>query len=339
MALSNRVLTTTQTKLWDKVQDTILTSNVVATRIMTAPKPWSGRQIEKPVKTSKNTQFSTFSGMEVLADAPVDNTQKMVWDATFAHIPVTLPGTELSLNATTERVIDLMSFSLVSSTQDMADGMGSAFYGNGLGDASAFAGLGYLIDDGTVSATIGGLSRTTYPTLVSDVTAAAGGVISLDKMATQYDAASSGAIRPSIIATTKAGFSLYEKLLTPQERINKTVTFTKDKRHGGAGFVTADYRGTPVVADEKCTTGQYIFINEDTINWYALDVAKAEMLGMKSAMIEGNNYSTSSNMGFAWSNFVKPTNVYALVSHIFAAGQFIVENPRYNSKITDVTTT
>ena len=53
MAFSNRVLTTTQTALWDKVQDTVLNSNVVATRIMTAPKKWTGRQIEKPVKTSK----------------------------------------------------------------------------------------------------------------------------------------------------------------------------------------------------------------------------------------------------------------------------------------------
>lgn len=338
MAFSNRVLTTTQTALWDKVQDTVLNSNVVATRIMTAPKKWTGRQIEKPVKTSKNTLTTMFSGMDVLPNAQVDTRQKMVWDPSFAATPVTLSLTELAVNDTTERVIDLMGLELDSSTQDAADFMGTAFYGNGLGTASEFAGLGYLVDDGTVSATIGGLSRATYPTLSSTVTAS-GGTISLDKIAANFDAPTSGSIRPSVAATTKAIYSLYEKLLTPQDRINKTVSFTKDKRHGGTGYVTADYRGCPIVADEKCSTGDFIFINEDMINWYALSMPMAKSIGAGGSDIEGNDYKNISSLGFSWSDFVKPTNAAALVSQIYIAGQFIAENPKRCAKLTGVTST
>lgn len=339
MAFSNRVLTTTQTELWDKVQDTVLNSNVIATRIMTAPKKWSGRQIEKPVKTTTNTQTTMFSGMQTLPNAPVDTRQKMVWDPSFAATPVALPLTELAVNDTTARVIDLMSLELDSSTQDAADFMGTAFYANGLGDASNFAGLGYLIDDGTVSSTIGGLSRTTHPTLSSTVTALSGGTISLANIATGFDAPTSGSIRPTVIATTKAVYSLYEKLLTPQDRINKTVTFTKDKRNGGAGYQTCDFRGVPIVADEKCTSGNFIYINEDVINWYALTMPMAKSISAKGAEIEGNDYNNVSDMGFSWSEFIKPTNAAALVSQIYIAGQFIAENPKRCAKLTGATTT
>jgi len=339
MAFSNRVLTTTQTELWDKVQDTFLNSNVLATRLMSAPKKWSGRQIEKPVKVTGNSSFTIFSGMQTLPNAPVDTRQKMVWDPTFAAIPVSLPLTEIAVNDTTARVIDLMAVELESSVQDAADAMGTQLYGNGLGDGSNFAGLGYLIDDGTVSATIGGLSRTTYPTLSSTVTALSGGVLSLANIATGFDAPTSGSIRPTLIPTTKAVASLYEKLLTPQDRINKTVTFTKDKRHGGAGYQTADFRGVAIVADEKCTSGQFIFLNEDVINWYALTMPMAKSMSVKGPDIEGNDYGNVSDMGFSWSDWIKPTNAAGVVSQIYVAGQFIAENPKRCAKLTGATTT
>jgi len=338
MAFSNRILTTVQTKLFDKVQDTFLGSNVVATRIMSEPKKWSGRQLEVPVKTSENTNFTIFSGYQVLPNPAVDTRQKLVWDATFGTIPVSLPMTEIALNNTTERVIDLMALELQSSAQDMASAMGTQAYSTGTGDDAAFAGFGSLIDDGSVSSTLGGLSRTTYPTLKSTVTAAGAGALTIVGIASGFDSASSGSNRPTLIPTTKAVYSLYEKLLTPQDRINKTVSFTKDKRHGGTGYNTADFRGVAIVADEKCTTGNFIFLNEDYVNWYALNMPMAKAMSVKGSDIEGNDYNNVSDIGFSWGEWLKPTNALALVSYLTVAGQFIQSNPRYSAKITDITT-
>ena len=52
-AFGTRVTTTTQDKLLPKVVDTILNSNVLATRVLSKASKWHGEKMKFPVKHAK----------------------------------------------------------------------------------------------------------------------------------------------------------------------------------------------------------------------------------------------------------------------------------------------
>lgn len=335
MAFGNRVLTTTQDKIMPKVVDTILGSNVFATRMLSKAKKWSGEKVKFPVKFEKNTLGGSFSGFDTFSTSAVNNRVNLEFSPKFYEKPVALPLDELSVNATEEKIIDLAKIECASTAQDMADDIGNLFYGTGTGNGGKdFLGLEAIVDDSTNAATYGNLSRSTYTTLRSTVTASSG-TLSLAKMDTLYNAAASGSQKPTIGMTTEAIFSLYGQLLQPQERINKNVGMTKGLV-GGTGFVGLNFKGFDILADEKCTSGVLYFLNEDFLDWYALPVAMTDPIKFRS-VIEGNDYSEVEGLGFSWSSWIKPTNSASLVGHIYLGGELISQNPKRHSKLTGIT--
>lgn len=336
---TNRILTTTRDDLMPMVVDTILNSNVFATRALANAKKWTfGEKIKMPIKYAKNTTGTSFSGFDLLSTNATENRVNMEFDPKFFQITASVPLTELSVNDTEQKVIDLASIELQTAAQDAADDIGTLFWGNGTGNGGKdFLGLGAIVDDGSTVATIGGLSRSTYPTLQSTVTAS-GGTLSLQKIRTLYNAISSGNQKPTTAYGTKAVFGFYEALLQPQERIAKDVAMMKSKSMiGGTGFDGLFFGGVPLLADEKCTTGQFVFLNENYIQWYALPMAKTEPIKYRPQDVEGNDYGSLNGLGFSWSNWIKPSNQAALVSHIYLGGQLTTNNPKRHGKLTGIT--
>jgi hypothetical protein len=345
-AMGTRVTTTTQDKLIPKVVDTILNSNVLATRVLSKANKWQGERMKFPVKYSKNATGTSFSGFDTFSTAATDNRVNLEFVPKFYQMSVALPLDELSVNATEEKVIDLAKLELASAAQDMADDIGTLFYGTGTGNGSKdFLGLEAIVDDGTNASTFGGLSRTTYSTLNSTVTASSG-TLSLAKMSTLYNAASSGSQTPTLGVCSEAIFSLYESLLQPQERIAKEVSMMKGRNKGlnsgtgligGTGFTGLFYKGFPILADEKATSGVLYFLNEDFLEWYALPMAKSQPAKFRSSDIEGNDYSEVQGLGFSWSDWVVPTNSASIVGHVYLGGELISQNPKRHAKLTGIT--
>ena len=197
-SFGTRITTTTQDKLIPKVIDTILNSNVLATRVMAKAKKWSGEKMKHPIKYKKNVTGQSFDGYDTLSTAATDNRINLEFDPRFYQITASIPLTEVDVNATEARVLDLVALELESSAQDMADDIGTLLYADGTGNSNKdFLGLAAIVDDGTSVATYGSQSRTTYTTIKATVTAS-GGTLTLDKMATLYNAVSSGSIRPTV---------------------------------------------------------------------------------------------------------------------------------------------
>lgn len=346
-ALGTRITTTTQSKILPMVVDTILNSNVFATRMLSRAQKWNGERIKAPVKYQANATGTSFAGFDTFSTAATDNRVNLEFVPKFYQMTVSLPLDELSANATETRVLDLAKLEMASTAQDMADAIGTIFYGTGTGNGSKdFLGLEAIVDDGTNAATIGTLSRTTYTTLRSTVTASSG-TVSLSKMSTLYNAAASGAQKPTLGLCSETIFSLYESLLQPQERIAKDVSMMKSEGAmsvagqgyiGGTGFTGLYFKGFPILADEKATSGVLYFVNEDFIDFYALPVALTSPISYKSQSIDGNDYSEVTGLGFSWSDWIKPTNAAAVVGHIYLGGELISANPKRHSKLTGVTT-
>lgn len=345
-AFGTRVTTTTQDKLLPKVVDTILNSNVFATRVLSKAQKYSGERMKFPIKYQKNSTGQSFSGYDTFSTSAVDTRVNLEFVPKFYQITVSLPLDELSSNATEQKVIDLAKIEMASSAQDMADDIGTLFYSTGTGNGSKdFLGLEAIVDDGTNASTFGTLARATYTTLNSTVTASSG-TLTLAKMSTLYNAISSGSQKPTLGLVTETVFSLYEQLLQPQERIAKDVSMMKATGNmskvgsgmiGGTGFTGLFFKGFPVLADEKCTSGVMYFVNEDFIDWYALPVAMTSPIKYRSQDMEGNDYSDVEGLGFSWSDWIKPINSAAIVGHIYLGGELISQNPKRHGKLTGIT--
>jgi hypothetical protein len=228
-----------------------------------------------------------------------------------------------------------MKLTIQSDTEDMADDLGTIFYADGTGNSSKDPlGLAALNDDGTTVSTIGGLSRSTYTTLQSTVTASSG-TLTLAKMDTLHAAVTSGSQKPTAWYTTETIFNLYGQLLRPQERITKDASRMKGLV-GGTGFTALEYNAKPVLMDEKCTSGVLNALNENYLDFYALPFFNAKPIAYKS-QIEGNDYDAPVGLGFSWSDWITPANAGAVVGHIYFGGQFITTNPKRQGKLTGVT--
>jgi len=329
-----RIQSTVQTKYLPYVVDTVLQSNVLMQRFVRAAKSWSGRTLRAPIKVSKNTTGTSISGFDTFSVAATDNRQVMEFTPCFYQITCALPGDELSVADTDEKVLDLMKLTIQSDTEDMADDLGTIFYGDGTGNSNKDPlGLAALVDDGSSVATIGGLSRSTFTTLQSTVTASAG-VLSLAKVDTLWAAVTSGSQKPTAFYTTETIFNLYGQLLRPQERITKPTSSMKGMT-GGTGFDALEYNGKPILMDEKCTSGVFFALNEKFMDWYGLPAYNGKPIAYKS-QIKGNDYEAPMGLGFSWSDWIIPANSFSVVGHVYFGGQFVCTNPRRQGKLTGI---
>ena len=128
VAFGARVTTTTQDELLPKVVDTVLNSNVFATRMLGRAKKWVGETIRQPVKVSKNSTGTSFSGFDTFSTSATNNRINLSYSPAFYQISVALPLTELSVNKTDAKVLDLAAIEIASAAQDMADDIGTLFY-------------------------------------------------------------------------------------------------------------------------------------------------------------------------------------------------------------------
>jgi hypothetical protein len=336
-SFGSRITTTTQDYFLPKAVNTILNSNVFATRMINGAKKFRGETMKFPVIVNATAVGGSFFGYDTLNTNAVDTRVNLSFTPSFTYEPVNVSLTELSANEANkqEQVLDLMALSMQEAAERLADNIGTMFWSDGTGNSSKdFLGLAAAVDDGNSVATYGGQSRSTYTSLASTVTAS-GGTLTLAKLATLHNAVTSGSQKPTVIYTTEAVWSLYEQLLQPQERITKPAGNVKGMT-GGTGFTSLEYRGIPVLKDEKATSGVLAMLNEDFIDFYALPMAMTEAVKYKG-QTEGTDYDSPVGLGFSWSGWIKPINQAALVGHIYLGGQLISRNSRRHGKLTGIT--
>jgi hypothetical protein len=339
MAFSNPVDTITMEEIVPVVVDTVLRSNTFTTVALARPKAFKSATQDFPVKYKIGTAAQSFIGLQQLSSAFTDTRVLLKYNPAFVEANVTIVGTDALANNTARKVLDLVQVEMSSRAQDLADFVGSSFYQGGAG--TAMNGLLNLVDDGTNYANIGGLSRTTYPTLAGTLTATSG-TLSLNKMRTMWYAVGDVAVFPTRIYCDATSWASFELLLQPQERIMKTVNLNSNFK-GYTGFDSLEYAGMKVTFDRKCTAGSMYFLNEDYLNFYALPSSDpvsgrgGKPVSVASKLIDGNMYNQVGNLGFFWTGFIPLSNAYGFNSFIILAGNLITDNPRRHGLLSGIT--
>ena len=331
-----RVQTTVQTHYLPFMVDAVLNSNVLFQRVVRAAKKWSGRTLRVPIKVSKNTTGQSFRGFDTFSVSATDNRQFLEFSPRFYQITCALPGDELSVADTEDKVLDLMKLTIQSDTEDMADDLGTIFYADGTGNASKDpSGLAEIVDDGTNTAAYGGLTRATFTPFLNSTVTASGGTLTLALIDTLWTNVTSGTQKPTVAYVPEAVYNFYGQLLRPQERINKDAGTIKGIM-GGAGFTGLGYMGISILPDEKATAQTFFFLNENYVDWYALPFFGAKAVAYKS-QVKGTDYNAPIGLGFSWSDWIVPANAGSVVGHVYFGGQFITSNPKRHGRLTGIT--
>jgi len=343
MALTARLTTITDDRLMPKVVDTVLGSNVLTARVLSDAKKWRGGQLTGAIKYQDGLDGASFDGFDTFGTTASNRRVKLTFQPRFYYKPVVLPQTEIDLNATEGGVVNLAATELAMAAQEMADEIGTILYSDGTGNSSKdFLGLQAIVDDGSNAATYGGLTRSSYDPLDATYTDSST-ILTLAKMATLYNACTSGIHKTTLGLTTEAVFSLYEQLLQPMERINQQVTPVKGKGLAGeAGFTSLLFKGVPIVADEKCTSAVLYFLNENFLDWHAIPSVKNKPIEYNPNSIVGNSYDSKhasvKGLGFSWTGWKVPTNGYSVVGHVILGGNLVSFDPGKHGQLHSITT-
>jgi hypothetical protein len=354
---SQRVTGLTYPKKHAKVVDNVLNHPVLSSRLMGRGKKFQGSTYDYEIKVSKTNQVQYFTGTPTLNLQNSNTTITMSYAHTAATIPVVVSLLEAMANDGSQQNINLKSFKMDEAWAELAEDLGSAFYGLGTGDRPN--GLGRLVDDGTTADIIGGQSRAAYAQLKGTVTAS-GGTISLAKIAALYDAVSAAGAateEPTLGVTTKAVWALYEQLLAPAVRAEyqsvgynalavrgNGVEPSKAALKGAAGFNALTFRGMPIIKDDLATAQTLFLLNERYIDWMGrtgvpagFDELSYVNLGSKEGTLEGVASMPSENHGFFVQEFSMVPSQPASLARYYVIGQLVTSQPRRHGKLTGIT--
>lgn len=342
MAFSTEVDVLTMEDIMPDVVDTVLRSNEFTTRIMTKDtKKFRAATQDFPFKYAKGTATQSFIGFQTLPTSLTATRQLLKYNPAFNEANVALATTDVAANNTLRKVLDLTEVEMISRAQDLADSIGTQFYGSQTSPTD-FLGLGNIV---SATGSIGGQSRATYSTLQSTVTASSG-TLSLFKMRTLFNNIADGEVQPDEAFTDYSTWALYEALLQPQERIAKEVGVNVAPNFKGyTGYRSIMWAGMPITPDRKCTAGSLFMLNMDFLNFFTLDMLggldkggySGEKVKVGSKLFLGSQYSADENFGFFWTGFIHATNALAWNSFIVVAGNLISANPRRQGVLTGIT--
>ena len=357
MLFTNRVNTITLETIVPKVYDQLLNDNFITYRYIGNGKKgnWSGRVLQVPIKVTQNPQVKSFQGMDQFSTNQVETRQSLQFDPRGVQASVALSGMEQSVNSVSEsQVIDLLRVEMESTGQDMMDGIGTMFYGNGTGNGSRdYLGADVLNDDGTSSDLVGTLSRTTFPVLKGYRTAATNSLLSISGLAIMYDSVAGGnaiSQQPTLLQSSEAEWTFYESLLSPTIRENYNaqggMLITRNSRgplsrvafSGNAGYACLAFRGTPYIKDEKAPAGTVWAQNENYMEWRSLRGVGLQQISMNSQVVDGvYNDAPSNNTGLQWTGLREAYSAYGSAGFFILMGNLITTAPRRQGRITSVT--
>jgi len=353
--LSETVTTITQNDVLPTIVNQVSNSTVWLARLFgELVTDWQGANYHVPVRVAKKTNGSSFTGMTPWDTSTGNNVRYLEFTVQAYAEPVVIPGIQRAINAQAgdNQVLSYVSEKMDEAREAMRDNLGAMFYNTGTGDD--FDGLEVAVDAGTNATSYGGITRSSYSWMVSteDTTSTA---ITLALAFANFDnisAAGDEEEAPTIGLTTKTLFRTLETAMNSQiqahyvstaisgynkvsGRTPKGELVPQTELKGAAGFNAISLRGRPVVADDKCLSGKFYWLNENKIEFRSLKDDTLRQVSTQTEVDDVSGEFTSSPIQFR--DMMKSINQHGEIGAFLVFGQFVNRAPRRQGKLINKT--
>jgi hypothetical protein len=271
-----------------------------------------GLQIEVPLVYTRFAAGGWYQGFDMLDVSPSDTVKNAAFDWKQAYVPVSVDGLTLIRADSPDAVVNFLSFYFENAQTELAEILGTGVWSDVVSNNKVIDGLRGAIDDSTVAATYGGLSRATNTWWRSNVTTITP-PLSLTAMQTMFGSCTEGGRHPTIIVTTQSVYNLYWALSTGGQSFPSQPS-GQDEQLASNGFTNLLFNGVPVCVDSHVPASQMYFINEDYVYLYV-----------------------NPRADFNMKEFREPVNQDAMTSLILWAGNVVLTNCARQGKLLGVT--
>lgn len=307
-----------------EIVDNIYGRNLMFFRLNQANKKIvrGGTQIEVPLMYDTFAAGGFYSGFEELTIAPSDTVKNGAWDWKQAMVPVAVDGLTLIKTDSPEAIADFIRLYFDQAEMEMSRILGASIWNDGSSpNTKAPDSIPQAVDDGTVTATYAGLSRSAnvwwkgkYDGSTTALTTTA--------MQSMFGNCSVGGQHPTVIVTTQTNYNRFWTL----GQTNQDYTIgpsAVDESLLQAGFTNLLFNGVPVCVDDNIPTngptgagsGHHMYFLNESYFWLAV----------------------SPRADFVMEDFQTPITQDAMVAKLFWAGNLILNNCRTSGKMTALT--
>ena len=275
-----------------------------------------GERITEGVLYAQNTARGTYSGFGTVDTTPTEKRTRARYEWAGYYVTISIAQSDELKCSGDLAVATLLETEMESAELDMKDQLGDDVFDGVAVDG--IVGLGSAV--GTTN-TYGAIDGNTYSWWRSTVdstghtkgnmkTASSTSYV-LTLLANAFAACTHNGSSPNLIVTTWDVFGIIEAVLQAQatyEQLN-----ARSNAIAQSGFQVIQYRGIPIVADEKCPAYHAFVLNTNYLKLYV-----------------------HPDDDFKFSGFVKPGNQLARVGQITWTGQLGVTSRRHFYKFTSL---
>jgi len=296
-----------------------------------------GTSIVEPLLVGRNTTVKSFAGYDIIDTTPQVGITAAEFNWKQVAGSVTISGEEEFKNGGSKtKVISLLQSKITQLELSMMLEINRQLQADGTGNGGKdITGLALAIEDGAVWSTYGGIDSNAFPywrnqwidynaqfgllDLGAGITTSLKNLIRA--MTTMYNSCMRGKVRPTVIITDQMMYEAYEQSL---QMTSANYRIMVDQKMADAGIMNLLFKETPVVFDEDMPNASLV-TNSDN---HEMIFANADF--MKFVVGRGKN--------FVVSDFVRPENQEAKVSHVILYGNLTICNRARQGRISNIDT-
>ena len=269
-----------------------------------------GASIVWPVVYQEETPGGAYWGTQILDTSAVDSIQPAELQWKFYNQPITIPYTDVLLNAGPTGVLDLIRAKEETAMGSLLQKLSRAIWGIAPHNTALdFDPIPSALGDSTT--TYAGISRASNSWWVCGGgvgPVALGGNLSLSAMQARYGQVTFGNEEPDTIITTQAGFNAFWNLLVGN------IRYIRDEETTRAGFKRhLMFNNAVVLHDQFVPAGEMVFLNTKYVY----------------PCFHEDDY-------FVVDPFTRPSNQRILSSFIWVTGNVKFVNPRMCHRMTGI---
>ena len=279
-----------------------------------------GLWIEQPWMYAKPNSGGWYTGPEILTTVPFDVVQDGSFPWAQLYNNVTVDGLTLNQSESDEKAMDYLTAQFEMAKLDWLDTLAVGFWSDG-SNPKSIIGINAAVDNGTVAASYGGITRSTNTWLNAQVDSTTT-TMTLATLNALFGACTIGGRAPTVIAGDRANYIRYQNLNQAPSSSGAVFNQFKnvamvDQQFASAGFDHLMYNNVPWLCDDHIDTvnatgdGTLFFLNEE---YWTFVVG------------QGGN--------FVIEDFVKPPNQDAMTAIMKLYAQLICANPARQGKFT-----